>query len=177
MKYMLFTVAAVAGLAACTVNPASNRPTSWGKAGVSLLDYQTDSILCATLAERAGTDNGANTAGSITGQRGAGTASATPNAGGTFSTMGGGTYSNTAPPELVSRAATQQRSQEMALKQAQIDTLRRCLVDRGYTEFPLTDEERTVLSTLPQGSDARRDYLYKLGTDPKNVGMPKEPAK
>jgi len=44
--------------------------------------------------------------------------------------------------------------------------LKSCLVDRGYQEFELTAEQRAELAKLPQGSDARRDYLYKLGTNP-----------
>ena len=39
-------------------------------------------------------------------------------------------------------------------------------MERGYTEFALTPEQRAHLATLPQGSDERREYLYKLGTDP-----------
>ena len=44
--------------------------------------------------------------------------------------------------------------------------MRSCLVERGYTEFELTPEQRAELAQLPQGSQARLDYLYKLGTNP-----------
>jgi hypothetical protein len=60
----------------------------------------------------------------------------------------------------------QQRTQEMAAQRARSEALKSCLTGRGYTEFSLTAEQRAELEKLPQGSDARRDYLYKLGTDP-----------
>ena len=66
----------------------------------------------------------------------------------------------------MSRAANQQRATEMQLKQARLDSLRSCLVKRGYTEFELTPAQRSELAQLPQGSAERRDYLYKLGTNP-----------
>jgi hypothetical protein len=44
--------------------------------------------------------------------------------------------------------------------------LKSCLAGRGYQEFALTPEQRAELAKLPQGSDQRRDYLYKLGTSP-----------
>jgi len=65
----------------------------------------------------------------------------------------------------VNRAAMQQRSQEMAAQRARTDALKSCLAGRGYTEFELTAEQRAELAKLPQGSDERRAYLYKLGTD------------
>ena len=174
MKVKLFGALAIATLAGCSVN--TSKTTSWGKEKVSMLDYQTDTILCATLAERAGADNGANTAGGINGQNGqartggggdAAVAGGQAGGGGSnANSIGGGTYRDTASPDLVSRAATQQRTREMQLKQARLDALHSCLVERGYTEFELTAEQRAELSKLPQGSEARRDYLYKLGTNP-----------
>jgi len=169
---------AVLGVAACSVN--TTKATSWGKEGVSMIDYQTDGILCATLSERAGSGDATHTAGGLDGkndvarQGGAGDAAvAAGNSGGQSSTnapsLGGGTYSGTASTDMVSRAASQQRTQEMRIKQARMDALKSCLVGRGYTEFELTAEQRAELAKLPPGSDQRREYLYKLGTDPRNL--------
>ena len=80
-----------------------------------------------------------------------------------------------ANPDMVQRAATQQRTNDLANQKARTETLKNCLVQRGYTEFTLTPEQRTHLATLPEGSDARREYLYKLATDGKvlkSQGMP-----
>jgi hypothetical protein len=163
--------AAIVASLGCSVN--SNKSTSWGKENVSKLDYQTDTLLCATLAQRASGDNAENSAGGINGKNGTGrlpggSDNGAGNSGGTGNapSIGGGTYEGHASPDLVSRAANQQRAQEMQLKQARMDTLRKCLVDRGYTEFELTPEQRAELARLPQGSQERVDYLYKLGTNP-----------
>src|SRR5690242_1832830 len=59
----------ITGLGACTVN--SSKATSWGKPGVSMLDYQTDTILCGTVAENAASGNAANSAGGIDGKNAA----------------------------------------------------------------------------------------------------------
>jgi hypothetical protein len=152
----------------CSVN--SNKATSWGKENVTKLDYQADTLLCATLAQQESGDSGENSAGGINGKNGSGriagdgasSAGSTTNA----QSIGGGTYEGHATADYVSRAANQQRAQEMQLKQARLETVRKCLVERGYTEFELTPEQRAELAQLPQGSQARLDYLYKLGTNP-----------
>jgi hypothetical protein len=41
-----------------------------------------------------------------------------------------------------------------------------CLMQRGYSKFRLTDEQRKRLSKLRAGSDERRAYLYGLASDP-----------
>ena len=79
--------------------------------------------------------------------------------------VGGGTYRDSASADFVNRAAMQQRTQEMSEQRARNDALKSCLVNRGYTEFELTAEQRAQLAKLPMGSDERREYLYKLGTD------------
>ena len=143
-----------------------------------MLDYRTDGGQCAVMAASSNPGgNGANTAGGISGQNsgapqgnGAST-SGGPNTDsapstGAFPTGGGGAYRENASDDFVNRAAMQQRSREIAAQKARTERLKGCLVERGYTEFTLTPEQRKHLESLPQGSDERRDYLYKLGTDP-----------
>jgi hypothetical protein len=54
----------------------------------------------------------------------------------------------------------------MAEQRARNEALKSCLTNRGYTEFQLTAAQRAELAKLPQGSEERRAYLYKLGTNP-----------
>jgi hypothetical protein len=179
MKSSAPAMCVVAVLAGCSLN--SSAPlTAWGKKDVSMLDYRTDAGQCAIIAVTLATEgNGANTAGGISGQNspvprqgpsGSDVArSAGPNGPGPVASnpsAGGPTYRDSASPDFVSRAANQQRDQEMAAQRARKAALRFCLASRGYTEFELTAEQRAALSKLPQGSDERREYLYKLGTDP-----------
>jgi hypothetical protein len=184
MKSILFVAAAVVGFTGCTLN-SSTPTTAWGKQGVSMLDYRTDGGQCAVLAATATPEsNAAKTAGGISGANGsaptdAGRGSAAAGGGqsaggstggGTVSTNGGsGAYRDSASADFVQRAAMQQRTQEMSLQRARKEALGLCLVERGYTEFPLTPEQRAQLDKLPQGSDERREFLYKLGTDPANL--------
>jgi hypothetical protein len=172
--------AAVAVLAGCSMN-SSTPLTAWGKKDITMLDYRTDAGQCALLAVTMSTDgNGANTAGGISGQNptlppqgpsGSGVASGVvPGANGPRPAAGSGaasgpTYRDSASADFVNRAANQQRAEEMAAQRARADALKFCLVNRGYTEFELTREQRAELAKLPQGSDERREYLYKLGTN------------
>lgn len=178
MKAISLVVTASAVLLGCTVN-GSGPQTAWGKKDVSMLDYRTDAGQCAVLAasgnpqtdasKQAGGINGQNagvpnlpkssgSADAASGQQS--TSTSTPASG------DGGMYRDSASSDFVNRAVTQQRTQEMAAQRARNDALKSCLVNRGYSEFALTAEQRAELNKLPQGSDARREYLYKLGTDP-----------
>ncbi len=177
MKPLLFAILCAACISACATS-SSSPITAWGKQNVSMLDYRTDGAQCAIIAAQSNPEeNGANTAGGINGQNGTGRVSSggdsaisagatTAPSGGPQTIGGGGVYRDSAPPDLVQRAANQQRAREMAVARARTELLRSCLTERGYSEFALTAEQRKHLATLAQGSDERRDYLYKLGTDP-----------
>ena len=174
MKTILALSCGVVATALLGCSTTSAPHLAWGKAGVSKVDYGTDVGTCTGLAAATNNgDNGANTAGGISGKNAAGgrqdTASSTgPSVGasaGSPQTIGGGTYRDMANPDLVQRAATQQRATEMNRLRAQQASLKSCLQQRGYTEFPLTSEQQAHLATLPVGSNEYYEYLYKLGSD------------
>ena len=50
------------------------------------------------------------------------------------------------------------------LSDAQAEAYRSCLVERGYSEFTLTEEERAKLASLKPDSNEYQAYLYSLGT-------------
>jgi hypothetical protein len=176
MKSISLVVCTAALVAGCSVN-GSTPVTAWGKKDVSMLDYRTDAGQCAVLATTKPTEtDAAKQAGGINGQnsgaptqQASGSASAgSAGAGGStgaVNPVGGGTYRDSASADFVNRAAMQHRTQEMSEQLARNNALKSCLVNRGYTEFELTAEQRTQLAKLPMGSDERREYLYKLGTD------------
>ena len=161
MKTIILSAAIALALSGCSTT-AHN--TSWGKANVSKVDYGTDVGMCNGLASLENSGNGANTAGGMNGSRASGAGAA--NAGGSQGSLGGGTYTGTASPDMVNRAATQQQSQEMAAKRFREDTLSKCLVERGYSKFSLTPEQNAELAKLKPGSNEYHEYLYKLGADP-----------
>jgi hypothetical protein len=146
---------------------------AWGKPGVSKQDYGTDVGMCTGLAAMRNTGDGANTAGGINGKNnsagGGGSGQASPDA----NIPAGGSYSGMASSDFAQRAATQQRTKEMAEMRARADALKSCLVERGYQEFALTAEQAKHLATLQKGSNEYLQYLYKLGTDAEIVGKQK----
>jgi hypothetical protein len=183
MKTILLVACATVALCACST---PGRQTSWGKAGVSKIDYGTDVGMCTGTASLFGSGSGMNTAGGISGSNNAppphepGRGSQTPGPGGgppaqteaakSGSLPASGNYSGTVSQDYAQRAATQQRSQEMLARRARADALRNCLTERGYKEFELTAEQRAHLATLEAGSNEYHEYLYKLGSDPAVVG-------
>jgi hypothetical protein len=189
MKLTWLLVCAV--LASCTVN--GRQPvTAWGKTGVSMLDYRTDAGQCALIAVTYEQDiRDANTAGGVSGQNssappqtptGSTVASGSmPGMGGTVATSsaitGSANNRDSGAVDVANRAAMQQSSREMAQQRARNDALKSCLVNRGYTEFELTAEQRAALAKLPQGSEQRREYLYKLGTDANVLGSQAVPQR
>ncbi|MES1200622.1 MAG: hypothetical protein ABUS57_04150 [Pseudomonadota bacterium] len=173
MSRSIIAVVSLTALCACATSPGSSAgQTSWGKAGVSLVDYRVDAAQCAVIAAQTNpNENAAGTAGGIGQQNGqpvmgnavtTGPSSSTVGAG--APSLGGGVYRDSVPSDFVTRAATQQRSQEMDMQRARLQVQRNCLSQRGYREFRLTEEQRAHLATLPEGTDERRAYLYSLGS-------------
>jgi hypothetical protein len=188
MKTLLLLAAGATALSAC----ATSAPQmTWGKPGVSRVDYGTDVGMCSGLAAMQNAGNGANSAGGIDGKAIENTSNPAPvhtpppatNAGGTQISHvdaplpSGGSYSGMASADYAQRAATQQRAQEMAVKRARADALKSCLVERGYREITLTRQQAAHLGSLPRGSSEYHEYLYSLGSDPGIVASQSVPAK
>src|SRR5687767_1896059 len=160
MKPILL-VAATAGAIVLLGGCASAPPTAWGKANVSKVDYGTDIGMCTGLAAMQGAGNGANTAGGIHGRNASAPATnqgdAARTAGrsgsntGVIPSSGGGMYRDSAPQDVVQRAATQQQTQEMAVKRARADAFKSCITERGYQQFVLSAEQRQQLAKLTPG--------------------------
>ena len=179
-------LAACVAIASCACS-TTGQSTSWGKAGVSKVDYGTDIGMCTGLAAQHAGDTSPNTAGGIGGENnqaqtgGDRGATTQPGPGGTpppatqggtvGSTPAGGVYSGVASADYAQRAATQQRTQEMLAKRAQSDALKNCLTKRGYKEFTLTAEQRAHLAQIKTGSNEYHQYLYSLASDPAIVGI------
>ena len=168
MKSILLVVASTSLLSACA---ATGPETAWGKAGVSKVQYVTDLGTCTGIAAMQEAGNGANTAGGINGKN-----STTPNQapggqnqpppGTAMPTGGGGMYRDSAPPDVVNRAANQQQSQAMAAQRLRADALKGCFVEHGYKEFTLSAEQRAHLGTLKPGTNEYLQYLAEIGANP-----------
>ena len=180
----------VLGLALTLGGCASNAPQkAWGKPGVSKMDYALDVGVCAGIAATQTGGNGAHNAGGVDGKAIANTANPpviytpTPANGSNQSTHveaplpANGTYSGMASGDYAQRAASQQRALEMTAQRARAETLKGCLVGRGYQEFTLTAEQSAHLATLTRGTHEYLEYLHSIGSGPVTVADQPTPAK
>jgi hypothetical protein len=172
MRTMLFAVGVVATLSACATTP----PTAWGKPGVSKADFGNDIGMCTGMASQANVGSGENKAGGVSGRNTTPSGGAA-NAGGGAGTPAGGTYQGMASGDYAARAATQQLTQEMAIKRAQAEAYAGCLTERGYLEFVLTAEQAAKLASFKIGSNEYYEYLYSVSSDPSVAGKAKSPTK
>jgi len=171
MKRILSLTISAALLSACA---ATGPETAWGKPGITKYDYVTDMGTCTAKAAIAeGSDNGANTAGGMNGRnnsaRGTSGADAGANQappGAATPVGGGGIYRDSAPADVVNRAATQQTTQQLNSQRLRVDAMKSCYAERGYQEFKLTPEQRAKLGSLEKGSNAYLQYLSDIATDP-----------
>ena len=122
---------------------------SWGKEGVSLEQYRTDSVECAQMAADTNLE-GTNPAKAMQFWTRLGNGNMPPN---NYADIWMSARIN--PEVQWNRAATILRNE-----------LESCLMMRGYVKFELTDEQDMMLEALAPGSDERREYLYGLASDP-----------
>jgi hypothetical protein len=168
MKTITFAAAALLVLSACTATP---RSTAWVKPGVSRADFGNDVGMCTGFASQHASGSGVNTAGGVSGKN-AGSPSQSSTAGASSGTVAGGTYQGMASSDYAQRAATQQRSQEMAAKRAQAEAYSGCLTERGYKQMSLTPEQSARLASFKTGSNEYYEYLYALATAPEGESKP-----
>ena len=173
MKSILMLAVSAALLSACA---ATGPETAWGKPGISKVDYVTDLGTCTARSAMAEVGNGANTAGGLSGKNSsapgstgadaakAGGQNSNASPGAAMPTGGGGVYRDSAPPDVVNRAATQQQTQQMAASRARSEALKSCYSELGYQEFKLTPEQRVRLGTLKKGTNEYLQYLAEIGT-------------
>jgi hypothetical protein len=153
-------------LAACATSGSQEAVTSWGKAGVPLVDYWNDAAQCALAGATA--DANAPTAATDLSRSGADRANPTGAANTSMrpanqpSGLEGSVDLNStvmaARHNEALRAREEQRAREAAVNA--------CLSGRGYQQFRLTAEQAAHLETLAEGSRERRAYLHSLASDP-----------
>jgi hypothetical protein len=148
-----FSILAAAGLftslaGAAQAQPAPDRQ-SWGKPGISFLQYRTDAVECAWLAGSAAPVSVA-TVDQV------------------FAFDGGDVFE-----VMESTKRNQYRMWNNVADQLE-PALETCLRGRGYRPFKLTDEQNAQLKALKRGSASRHRYLYGLAVDPdvlKGLGL------
>lgn len=156
--------------------PLDGTTVAWGKAEVSYQQYRADALDCGHTGLATDIDHSdpVNTLRSASNEiealdnrpmyvdvfkSGSGTAS------------GGGAQVDA--NEVVERVHDEQaiaqsarpKEQYARIKQLMFVTIRRCMVEHGYTRFTLNDGQRAALHNI-RDKAARRDFLYRLASDP-----------
>jgi hypothetical protein len=182
MKSIFLIAASAALLSACA---ATGPKTAWGKPGVTKVEYVTDLGTCTAMAAMTqGSGGGSEVAGGLSGQNntagngiaqppapppaasgGSGSDASAGSSAGAAAPIGGSMYRDSAPQDVVNRAANQQQAAEIAASRAKAQAMKSCYVQRGYKEFTLTPEQRAKLGSLQPGSNAYLQYLAEIGAD------------
>ena len=157
MKRAAFLVLAC-GLAAASASAATRaNETSWGKAGVSLEDYAIDGGLCAYQAMMLDVSDTREARRLVAATRRLEHIEASWGLPGSHNSLldHRRTVEAVRPERIFERIAELQQQ-----------TLDHCLVERGYRQFRLTDEQQRQLRRLAQGSPERRSFLHSLAANP-----------
>lgn len=135
-------------------------PHSWGKVGISYLQYRTDAAECA-YAGLAGAGAGPGSVVINTAVQG------TPPSPGPAGALAA---SNAAVSNLYAALDSYRADLMMAehkIYKAMQSADEQCLTARGYARFRLTEEQVARLSRLKPGTHERYSYLYSLAVDPR----------
>jgi hypothetical protein len=159
--------AVIAATLSATPAVAEPKPVdSWGRAGVDFDTYSNDALECGLLGHYADVSQ-TEQAQAFVGASRQMEAIDNPNYVGASADAA----------DAVARSTEQARRYEQArrsirperrmdeLKQGMEGVVEDCLIERGYVQFRLTDEQRETLSHLDRGSDERRHYLHGLASN------------
>ena len=147
---------------------AEPRPVdSWGRAGVDYETYRNDALECALIGyyadvsetEQAQKFVRATKRLEASDDHGMGMANATP---------AEDMYRMVGIAERSERIRASIRPEKLMreLQGGLVGVVESCLVERGYSQFRLTDSQREQLARLKKGTDERRHFLHMLASDP-----------
>lgn len=154
-RHLALTALACALLAASTAHAQRQRgDESWGKTGISYLQYRTDAVECAyKVGQSAPVEYPlVDLAFPID--------MASPDAGADLNS-----YILALASTYDPNKARMSREFRMISSQLQ-EPLAQCLGERGYRRFHLTKDQVKGLKDLRPGSKARNVYLWNLAVDP-----------
>ena len=155
MSRFLLLLCAMTAASPSAARTVKGPEQSWGKPGVSLTQYRADSLECASAVHNA------DISGSTQAKEFANASNRIESL-----LLSGGNPLDI--PNDVQRQVERLRPQHKVneLRTLMNEELARCLTERGYRQFRLTEEQRNRTSELAIGSDERRGYLHALASDP-----------
>jgi hypothetical protein len=130
------------------------RNESWGKAGVSFVDYTADSLTCANQAY--GVDVKVKPYGPL-------------GTGWNDVSLPPAVWTKLTPGDVLVYTTTYVEGYKHAARLDVVEQLQTvvdgCLTGKGYSKFQLTGAQMQQLRTLKMGSEERARFLYSLGSD------------
>jgi len=164
---------ALAALSATAAQAADAPQFAWGKAGVAYEQYREEAYQCAMAGF--GSDI-ADSAPVETLRKATRRLEALD---GQLQTIGSAPDPVAAGAQYASEAATvraaaRPEKQIEAVKQLMFSVMQQCMIDRGYTRFALTEDQRSGWSALADAQE-RRVFLHKLASDAAVLEQQKQP--
>ena len=147
---------------------------SWGKAGISPAQYRQDALECGLQGHYLDISKTDDARAFVKASRQLDTITTGASAPTTTGASATGPNSTDSVDQAVRYAQQQQHIVDSVhpeqrfrnIKQTLLAKDDQCLMQRGYSKFRLTDDQRRRLSKLKAGSDGRRAYLYSLASNP-----------
>lgn len=167
------TFAITAAALACSSAQAGAPRFAWGKAGISYDQYRAEAFECAIVGLDTNIDNtepverlrNATRELEALDNRQSVASSADP--------VGAGI--NHAQDLARMREAARPDQQVKEVKKILFSAMQQCMIQRGYTRFALTEDQRDEIDKLKDGSQERRAYIHKLASDPAVLDHQKQP--
>ena len=164
----IFVLGTIAALLAAVPAAAEPAPVdSWGRAGVAYETYRNDSLECGLVGYYADVSHTNEAQAFVTATR------RLEDSDNTNFTAPSASAAQAMDAMIVQarqyeqiRRSIRPEQKMRALKQGMEAVVQDCLRERGYVQFRLTDDQREMLGKLDRGSDARRQYLYSLASNP-----------
>jgi hypothetical protein len=167
---LAIATAASLGLLATPVSAEPKPVDSWGRAGVDYDTYSNDSVECALIGHYADVSETEQAQKFVTASRRLQTSD--DHSMGAFS----GNPSADAAANMYQAAQAAARNEQIRssirpaklmkeLQQGLVGVVEACLIERGYSQFRLTEGQAEALSELERGSDERRHFLHSLASD------------
>jgi len=180
----IFSVPLCAGIIASSAASAPAPTESWGKAGITLAQYRQDALECGLRGYYTDISKTQDAKEFVRASRQLDTITAGAMGPSTTGSNNTGPSGNNSIEQAAQYADIQQHIIEGVrpdermrnIKKTLVANDQQCLVQRGYSKFVLTDDQRRALHKLKDGSDARRAYLYNLASNPAVLQNQKAPV-
>lgn len=153
---------AVAAFAAAPAQAADEAPRhAWGKAGVSYDQYRDDAYVCAEYGLNIDVSDTEAVAELRSATRRMEAADSQFSSSASADPMEAGIRH--AQEAAAIRAAARPERQVQAVKEIIFAATQRCMAELGYTQFALTEEQRSEMAVMKKRE--RRVYLHRLASD------------